>query len=81
MMTDTDNLVLAQLRALRGENKMFREALQSFSRQSSQLFERLGNVEKAIVDMRGDIILLENKNLDRHSEVLDILCRLDHRPT
>jgi hypothetical protein len=54
----------------------FREAMQTFSGQQAQIFERLGSIENTISGMRSDILLLENKNFDRH---LDILCRLTEK--
>jgi hypothetical protein len=51
-------------------------AMQTFSGQQAQIFERLGSIENTISGMRSDILLLENKNFDRH---LDILCRLTEK--
>jgi len=73
----TDETTLAQLRGLRADNKMVREAILVFGKTIAGFDVRLGNIEKLLTDARSDIIMLENKNLERHSEVLDILCRLD----
>ena len=87
MTDETENiseLILKRINDLRNDNKFTREALLTFGRQIVQFSDRLGGIENAIADMRKDItgvrtdiVLLENKNLDRHSEILEILHRLN----
>jgi len=71
-MSEPRDLVLDQLKAIRGELKFLREAALVFSGQQAQMIKQLGSVQS-------DIALLENKNLDRHSEILELMCRIEDK--
>jgi CHAD domain-containing protein len=76
-MTEPENLVLHELRAVRREFAAVLENQETFSRQQVRLFNALQEMSRHLGDIRTDVILLENHNISRHGEILAILRRLD----
>ncbi len=88
MADEPDNLVLVQLRGMRREmaailenQRRDRELITRLALRVDQGFAR---VDEAFVDLRRDIgeirsdmVRLENGLLDRHTEILDVVRRLD----
>lgn len=66
----TDDLTIRKLDLLIKEVEFLREANLLFAKRQ----ENLINLTQA---MRSDIVLLENQNLSRHTEILQILHRLE----
>lgn len=68
------------LNAMRG----MRDEMAAIREQNAATFKRLGDVldsvrriEGDVRDVRSDIVLLENHNLDRHNEIMGVIARLD----
>ena len=81
-MTDQpDNLVLVQLRGMRREMA----AILENQRRDRELITRLAlrvdqgfaDLRRDIGEIRSDMVQLENGLLNRHTEILDVMRRLD----
>jgi hypothetical protein len=76
-------LVVRQLEAIRREpgaareaHELFANGRRSFATALGSLDDEVRGIHNDIHAIRSDILTLENQNLNRHTEILDILERL-----
>ena len=77
-MTETPaDLILSHLVAIRREIGALREWQEAHGRQLAQLTERVGGLEKRLIDVQSEQVLIDNKLLTRHNEILETVRRLE----
>ena len=78
---DVDNLTLRYLKTLRRDLTVVLENQgrdrQLITRLAARMDQSVGEIRRDMADLRGDIVLLENGLINRHSEILGIMRRLD----
>src|SRR3954468_23897889 len=79
-----DNLVLARLDAMRGENQalydMVKRVVELVGRQTEEaagVRTDLAAIRADLAHIKSDIVHLENQNISRHGEAINHLRRLD----
>jgi DNA integrity scanning protein DisA with diadenylate cyclase activity len=77
MATEPENLILTELRGLRRELQASLENQELFAKRQAQFQQTLAQFQQTLTELRGDVILLENHNITRHTEILQILHRLE----
>ena len=91
VVTEADSsIVVVQLREMRRELTAMREYMEMFGRQMNRLADAQVGLQQSMVaveatvgslrvqmsEVRSELILLDNRNLSRHNEILSILTRL-----
>ncbi len=81
MGAEPAELIIHQLQGIRRELATVlenqRRDRELITRMSLHMDEGLAGVARDIRELKSDVVLLENQNLSRHSEILHILRRLD----
>ncbi len=76
-MAEPDNIVLRELRAMRKDNDFLRENVVRLTELVGRVVSDLAALRADVARVQSDMVLLENQNISRHGEIINILRRLE----